>query len=125
MYNLRTLVESVNANCAAIMKPHPTKPFFYCFESFHVNPDWKNIKNPIDSSTNNGIAYTTGKPVLKEHIDKEYVGHFLSSVLVVPIVKDMVIQGTLEIIITDQTKSFPPDAIKKAQEFAKLIAGTT
>lgn len=122
MYILRTIAESVGANCAAIMMPHPTKPYIYCYEDFHLTPDWRKIKHPLDTSSNNGKVYLTGKPMLIEHIDKEYVGHFLSSVLLVPIIKDNVVQGTLELIITDQTKSFKPGALKKAQDFAKLIA---
>ena len=102
MLNLETIVEQVGAESAAVMFPHETEPWLYCKESVNMPPEWVEITNPLDNTTSNGKVYLSGEPHVEEHIDIEFVNHFISSVMVVPILKDDRVLATLELIISDQ-----------------------
>jgi hypothetical protein len=104
------------------MAPHPTEPYLYCKYSYHMPPEWVAIKNPLDESTANGRVYLSGNPAAAYHNDFELEGHFISSYLVVPIIKEGKVVSNLELVITDKSKSFPGNAQKTLEEFAILLA---
>lgn len=84
--------------------------------------EWVKLTNPFDYSTNNGEVYLSGEPYIAEHIDIEFVGQLISSVLIVPIKRDDKVIATLELIISDPSKTFSEDAQDKAIQFAALLA---
>ncbi len=122
MLNLETIVDQVGAESAAVMFPHETEPCLYCKENINMPPEWVEIKNPLDNTTSNGKVYLSGEPHIAEHIDLEFVSHFISSVLIVPIQKDNKVLATLELIISDPAKSFNRNAQSDATKFATELA---
>ena len=122
MIELKEIIQKVGAESAAIMAPHLNEPYLFCKESINMPPEWVEIKNPIDNLTNNGRVYLSGQSYIAEHIDIEFVGHSISSILIVPIKKGKKPIATLELIISDTGKSLNKDAQKVAEDFASTLA---
>jgi hypothetical protein len=122
MHSLKEIAQALEVDCVAKVSPDSTGSHLFCSESYNLPSGWEDIKNPMDTSTDNGKVFLTGTPRLIEHIDAIFMNHFISSVAIVPILKNNTVISTLELIITKKDRSFAKDVIKKAQYQANLLS---
>lgn len=123
MNSLETLVNSLNCSSAAIMKPNLKAKYLYCFESYNMPTKWILIKNKLNDESKHGnvYVYKTCKYSIENNIKIKIKGKYVESVLIVPIVKDDSIFGTLELIHSEKHRAFTKSDLIKAVNFTKHL----
>lgn len=122
---LKDIVEELGADSAAIMIPNIEGRYNYCHLNFNLPKEWINIINSFDETVSGGNVevYFSGKPAITNHLSTYLMGHYLESVLIVPIFKDNKVSSVLEILSRRKGKSFTKEDVVIAETFAKKLAG--
>jgi transcriptional regulator with GAF, ATPase, and Fis domain len=123
MVSLAEIITELGADSAAIMAPNDSGQHMYCYDSVNMPPEWVAIKNPYDEYTNKGNVYVfkSGSPVINNGFSDVFHGHYIESVLIVPIMDGEKVAGTLELIHSEKGKSFSESDLQKAKEFSGQI----
>ena len=123
MYSLETLVKDIGASSAAIMVPNTAEKYLYCFDSYNMPTEWVEIKNSFDkySSYGNVHVYKTGNPKITNSLKIPFHGHYIESVMIVPIKQKDKVIGTLELIHSSLNKTFNKSDLQKAVDFSNKI----
>ncbi len=120
---IQNIVNELGATSGAIMAPNKAKQLLYCYDSYNMPPEWVEIKNPFNNHTNVGnvYVYKTGQPVINNGFSDMFHGHYIESVLIVPIQKNGITLGTLEVIHSEKDRNFTQEDLDKATEFSKHV----
>lgn len=123
MISLRNIVNDLGATSAAIMTPNSNGQHLYCYGSYNMPSEWIALINQFDTYTNVGNVhvYKTGRPVINNGFSNDFHGHYIESVLIVPIKKEDTTIATLEVIQSQKGKSFTEEDLVKAEGFSKQI----
>lgn len=121
---LESIVKKLGADSAALMVPNVKEGYSYCYQSFNMPREWVAVKNSFDETVPGGNVevYKTGKPAITNHLSKKLEGHYIESVLIVPIVRNNAVLATLELVHTTKGKTFSQQDLAVAQEFSSQLA---
>lgn len=79
--------------------------------SYNLPKSWAELTNTLDSSTDNGTAFTEQRAVIRNHLGLPTLrdtkpDHAIESVVVVPVTKNSAILGTFVVLGDDQTANW-------------------
>jgi GAF domain-containing protein len=124
--NLESIAKQIGADSAAIMASNAGRQHLYCYASYNMQPEWIAIKNRLDETVPGGNAqvFRTGEAAITNGLKETLKGHYIESVLVVPIKRQGVTVATLELIHSSEGESFSETDRVQAEAFAETLERT-
>lgn len=97
--------------------------------SYNLPKSWAELTNTLDTSTDNGTAFTEQRTVIRNHLGLSTLrntkpDHAIESVIVVPITKDETMLGTLVVLGDSPGASWDGSEEGVMRDAAKAIADT-
>ena len=121
MQSLEDIVHELNATYAAVMIADVSLGYLYCDSGFNLPKEWVNIKNPLDESSLNGKAYVSRQAKIMNNMNSKLEGHFVSSVIIVPLMQNNQILGTVELISSATGKTFSEADLDRFKSFVQTF----
>lgn len=120
---LDSLVKQIGADSAAIMIPNIAEQYLLCHDSFNMPKVWVDIRNSFDENIKGGNVevYKTGTAAITNNLRITLKGHFIESVMIVPIKEKGKTVAVLEVIHDKKGKEFNNQDLQKALEFTSQI----
>lgn len=120
---LEPIVKEIGADSAALMVPNIKEKYNYCYTSYNMPREWVEIKNSFDEKVPGGNVevYKTGKPAITNRLSKELEGHYIESVMAVPVIRKGKTVSVLELVHTKKGKTFSRQDLALAQSFTQRI----
>jgi GAF domain-containing protein len=91
-----------------------------CLESVNMPSDWRKINYDLEGDSLNAQVFRFGEPVILNelHVNRKEQGssqHPITAMAVVPVVKNTVTVGTLELIADKENFTFDPKKLGRIQ----------
>ncbi len=120
---LKEVCLELHGYTAAIMLPNYTKEVLESRYHYNLDPSWAKLTNAFDASTNNGTAFTTGQPVIKNNLGLPTLRdathqHPIEAVIVVPIMESGKALGTVVVIADNPKVTFGETELTILDNFA-------
>ncbi len=103
------LVKQLGASSGAIMVVDEKDKVLRCSASYNMPQVWIDLVNPLENTPDknrNGRVAVTGIAEIANHMDVEFHGHLISSIIVVPVKKAGKVVANIEIITDDPSVTF-------------------
>lgn len=119
---LKVLCDDLHGFTASIMIPNYSKNVLESRYYHNLHKEWASLTNHLDESTDNGTAFTTGKPVIKNNLGLKTLRqskhqHPIEAVIVVPIIRGKKSVATLVVLADDPTVQFSNSDVVSLQKF--------
>ncbi len=123
MVTLKSICININADSAALMVPNLAERHNYCYDSYNMPSEWVAIKNSFDETTSGGNVevYKTGKPAITNHLARKLEGHYIESVMILPVMRLGKTIAMLELVQSSDNKSYSRNDLLVAVELAKQL----
>jgi len=117
---LKTIVQDTGADSAALMVPNKQDRYNYCYDSYNMPTEWVAVKNSFDEDVPGGNVevYQTGKASITNQLCSTLEGHYIESVMILPIKRSNATIAMLELVHSAKGNSFSAEDLKIAEEFA-------
>lgn len=124
---LKVACEQMGCWGAAVLEPHNKEMVLVTKAAYNLPDDWNALTNPIDESTMNGRAYILNKVQVANNLSLSTIRdaptmHPFYAVMVLPVLVDNKVVGTLEFISDQKDIAFGDKEILFGQSIAKKIS---